>query len=357
MNEPFDLPDEICEIIFNQLLPRDLLNCTLVSSVWKNYIVSFTKCWEKLILRIDQNLEFEEVTESGRRFTSLSFEKLQHEKMINGLRNFHETVKKIEIRDSSLAAKESVEKFCFKNLEELTLSNVSGRILYPFMDFQENLKVLNLHQLRGGIESLVNFTKLNRNLKELNLYLNDSSNMFHQDVSNIFQVSLESLTIRYRSNYEIDDRTLTNVEKFLKSQGNSLKTIGLINAVSFSSVYRIWNSMKAAEKLYFFNADHNFDTNNLILEDNFRLKSLEIHVLGPFELNISELQPLLRTAKNLKSLGVWKLNKELVEFAAENLPKLENIRCATMSNDCERFYDQLKTKGRVNATIKIHQYL
>lgn len=360
MNEhlPFNLPDELCEIIFNQLLPCDLLSCLVVNLCWHHYILE-SKCCDKLVLRIGEALILDDVLTSERRFTSLSFDKLQHEKIINFLDTFHSTVRKIVIKDCSLAAKDDVVKFSFESLEELTLSNVSGRILFPFMNFHENLKVLNLHQLRGGIESLINFMRLNKNLKELNLYLNESSNIFHHDISNIFRFNLESLTISFRSNYELDDRTVANAERFLKSQGNTLKTIGLINAVSFSSIYHVWNFMKAAEKFYFFSVDPfaNLDENIPILEVSERLKALEIHILGPLNLKISELKPMLKATKNLKSLGVWKLNKDTVEYAAENLSQLKNIFCATSSDDCKSFYEQLKTKNGINSAIKIHQYL
>lgn len=354
---PLCLPNEICEIIFNYLSSGDLLNLLLVSSRLKSFILD-GKCADKLVLKINEDAKLEDVIKSKRRTTNIVVEKLQHEKMIKIFKKFHKTVKKVEIKDCSLAAKEEIEKFSFKSLQELTLSNVSGRILYPMMKLQRRLTVLNIWNLRGGIETLINFGKIQENLKELNLYLNESSNIFYQDVSNILQFNLEVITISFKSNFILDDRTLFNVENFLKSQGKTLKTIALINATNLSSIYRVWNYLEKVEKLYFFSADFvEEDSSNIELKVSERLKTLEIHVLGPVELKVAEIQPLLRATKNLKSLGVWNLNSKLIEYSALHLPKLESIKCATMNSDCKSFYDQLKTKNKVNAAIEIHQYL
>ena len=354
---PLCLPNEICEIIFNYLSPEELLNLLLVNSHFKSFILE-GKCADKLVLKINENAKLEDVIKSKRRITNIVVEKLQHENMIRIFKKFHKTVKKVEIKDCSLAAKEEIEKFSFELLRELTLSNISGRILYPMMKLQKKLAVLNIWNLRGGIETLINFGKIQENLKELNLYLNPSSNIFYQDISNILQFNLESITISFRSNFILDDCTLLNVENFLKSQGKTLKTIALINATNITSIFRVWNSLDKVEKLYFFSADFvQQDSSNFNLKVNERLKTFDVHVLGPVELKIVEIQPLLKATKNLESLGVWNLNHKIIEYSALHLPKLKSIKCATMNNDCKSFYDQLKTKKKVNAAIEIHQYL
>jgi hypothetical protein len=361
---PLCLPHEICEIIFSYLEISDLKNCCLVD---KNFLefLSSSKCVNKFVLKIDQDVNLKDVLKSKRRFTNLTVEKLQHEKLIKIFRKFH-AVKRLELKDSSIAAKKGMKKFDFFYLEELTLSNISGRILFPLMKFHERLKILNVLNLRGGIETLIRFAQINENLKELNLYLNESSNIFYQDVSKVFKFGLEAITIHFKSNYENLDQTICNIETFLKSQGKSLRIITLMN-VNLSTVYDIWNDLKIVEKFYFFSSDFvNVNLGGVNLEAKETLKSFEIHQLGPVELTIDEIKPLLLSAKNLKSLGVWNLNEEILKTAAENLIKLEKIFCATSTsenqhdkalNHINRFYQQLKTKSGVNSTIEIHQYL
>jgi hypothetical protein len=354
---PLCLPREICELIFDFLSPCDLLRASRVDRKFLNFIEN-TKAIDKLILKIDENVSIEEVMKSRRKFTNLILEKLQHEKIIRIFRKFNETVKKLELKDDQIAAKKGIKKFLFKSLEELTLSNISGRILFPLMKFQQKLKVLNLWHLRGGIETALNFARINGNLKELNLYLNESSNFFHQDVSKFFRFNLQTVTISFKSNFELDDRTIGNIENFLKSQGESLQTVTLINACDLSPIYKIWNSLVVVEKLCFFSADFfNLGPVEFELDDKTRLKSLEVHVLGPVELKLYELQPLLTASSNLKSLGIWNLNEDFLQLAAENLAKLSRISCATMTSNCQRFYDQLKTKSGINTAIELHQYL
>lgn len=355
---PFNLPPELCELILKELTGRDLLNSILVSSVWKDFILQ-SNCFEKVVLRIDQSSELESVLQSKRKYQNLRLLKIDHEKFFNCLSTLGSSAKKIAIIGCCAV---EAEQFYSSKLQELTLSNVPAQVLKSIAFFHENLKVLNLHDLKlkpGEESTVINLMKLNRNLTELNLYLNDSCNIFHQDISNISSFNLAAVTISFKSNFDIDARTLTNIEKFLKSQGKSLKTIELINAASLSSIYRLWNFLSAVERLHFFSADPFFDLDSQRPEPglNARIKALEIHVLGPIQLNINDIKPLLIATKILKSFGVWNMSKELIEYSATNLMNLENLFCATIESDWERFYEQLKSKNGINKKMKLHQYL
>lgn len=356
---PFDLPLELCEFIFFHLTAEDLLKCTLVSSAWNDF-VGESKCLEKLVLTVDENTELESVMQSERSYRNLRLLQIENEKFINCLSTLAPLAKKIVIFGCCL--KEESEQFSFNLLQELTLSNVSSQVLSSLTNFHENLRVLNLHDLkmkRCEIGSAISLLTINENLSEINLYLNETCNIFEQDVSNIFRFNLVSITISFKSNFEIDVGTLANIEQFLISQGKTLKIIGLINAASLSSVYRAWNYLHNIERLNFFSADPFFDCESQRpdLETNGKLKSLEIHGLGPLQLDVIELQPLLKATQNLRSLGVWNLNKEVIEYSAMNLMNLEHLFCATMESDCESFYEQMKSKNGTNKKMKLHQYL
>ena len=356
---PFNLPLEICEHIFFYLSAKELITCTLVSVGWKEFIAE-SKCLEKLVLTINENTELESVMQTERCYRNLRLLQLDNEKLINSLSMLGPLAKKIVIFGCCI--KERSEQFNFNLLQELTLSNVTGHILSSLTNFHENLKILNLHDLKMKhyeMENVISLLRINENLNEINFYLNETFNIFQQDISSIFRFNLVSITISFKSNFEIDFRTLTNIEQFLVSQGKTLKIISLINAASLSSVYRIWNFLHNVERLNFFSADPFFDceSNRPELEINGKLKSFEIHGLGPLPLDVNDLQPLLKATKNLKSLGVWNLNKEVIEYSAMNLLNLEHLFCATMDNECEIFYEQLKSKNGTNKKIKLHQYL
>lgn len=353
---PFRLPWEICELIFANFSFSDLIQLQFVSTVWHDFIV-FSNYFDKAALRIDHNTCVEDVLGSGRRFKSLRLVKVNNDEFLKSLRWLGSNATTIEI--SYCNAQESSERIKLRNLKELTLSNVSSNILHPLLNFHQNLRKLDLHNVKASGLEIVNLLELNENLRELNLYLDESSNIFQHDISSNCKFDLTSITISFKCSFEIDARTLTNVEKFLKRQGETLRTIDLINSSSLSLIHRVWNHMKAVERLHYFSGDPFLDIESerpqLALKP--RLKSLEVHILGPNQLALADLQPILEASKNLVALGAWNVCSELIEYAASHLTTLENISCATLDDDCESFYEQLKSKSGINKKIKIHQYL
>lgn len=359
---PFNLPFELCEIIFNQSLTiKDLLSCVLVSRDWESFIIK-SQCFDKVKIKIDQSVELRRVLESNRCFKQFNFVKTTDIKILDFLAVYN-CAKKVEIcgcypnEDTGC----TLSKHILPQLEELTLSNISDCIIQPFVTPEnKNLKVLDLHNLKlTNVSDLIKLLQLNVNLKDLNFYFNETCNLFDQELLDVFQFTLESLTISYKSSVEIDVNVMTNIERFLRSQGGTLRTITLINAASLSSVHRMWNCLKSVERFYFFSGDPFFERSvNPQLEVRETLKSMEIHVLGPTQLNITEdLLPLLKATKQLDSLGVWHLSKDLIKFCATNMTNLRNLSCATMESDSESFYTELKSKNEINKTIQLHQYL
>lgn len=360
---PFDLPCEICELIFCRLEAGDLLNCVLVSAQWNNFVVQ-SKAFENLWLRIDTSDNIDEILATNRIYRKLRLVKLKDDDLYKCFQQFGRTAKRIEVFDCFATGNQERNQIIFKNLNELTISNVADSLLQPLMNFNGNLKILNLHlvrRTRGEFVNLIRFLQLNANIFTLNLYLNESTNVFQNDISRNLNFNLTSLTINFQSNFVSDAKTLANVEKFLVCQGESLKTISLINAASLSSVHRVWNYLRGIESLNFFSADMDCGSDRHTyrpkLQRRDSLNSLEFHALGPTGLSLIDFQPLLEAVTSLKSLGIWKLDEELLEFAAMNLMQLENISCATMENNCESFYNRLKSKSGVNKKLKLHQYL
>lgn len=352
---PFGLPCEICELIFRLLEFKDLLNCLLVSVQWNKFIVQAN--FEKIWLRIDEKTEdVDEVLMTNRNFKNLRLVKLQDQAISKCFQRFRKTVKRMEVFDS--CATGSVDQVIFKDLREMTLSNVSESLLHPLVQFHERLKVLNMHRVQTRGRIVAELLQLNENLTELNCYLSESTNLFKNDMTRSLKFKLKSLTISYQSNFVIDAVVLENVEKFLMCQGKSLKTISLINAASLSSLHRVWNDLRGIESLNFFSVDQCifYESNWPALNAKESLESLELHVLGPIELRLSDVYSLLKAARNLKSLGVWKLTNELMQFAVTNL-NLKSISCATIETDCKSFYDSLKSKNGFNKELKLHQYL
>lgn len=364
MNLPFNLPFEVCEIILGYLNTTDLLNCCLVSKYFNEFIGHHMM--KNIQLIIYDNTDISEVIKSERIYKKIKITKLCNEDLINILKIFSSTVFDLEIHMCFLKTFDNVT-MSFPCLKELTLSRTSSNVILPFLQNTcSRLRIFNLYYHIGRHESIMKFLKLHNNLQEINFYLDHSCNIFSSDISAYSNFHLTSVFISYKSDFEIDAISLTNIENFLKSQGETLEIITLINSANFMLLHRIWNHLPLLKRLYMFAIDPFFDHEvfSLIpkLKINSLIEELELHALGPFPMELKDLLPFLTAACNIKSLAVWKLKTDLIEFAARNLLKLKTIACAVMESNCEEFYNELKSKnctGRttVNDKLHLHQYL
>lgn len=355
---PFGLPFELCEIIFLNLDAVDLLNCTLVNCNWKA-LIEGSKCFDKIAVKIDRHVNADEMTVSRRKFRVLRVDQVNQTLLETCLETFGSSVKKIEISNCLIdgSRDNQMELPC---LAELTVSSVSSAILRSLMCFHKNLKIVNFLRVQTRGDEVQRFFEHNSNVTELNLYLDDSSNIFYEDISKSARFQLKSLTISYKSNFEIDANTLANVCAFLVSQGKTLRTIDLINAATLPMLHQAWNFLPVVERLHFFSADPFYEFfGRHGLKPKPSLMSLEFHVLGPINLEITDLRPILAATPNLSRLGVWYLTTEILDYTAFHLPKLQSLFCATMDRECDRHYDELKSasKSGVNENIRLHQYL
>lgn len=358
INRLFDLPFELCEIIFDYLQTRDILACCLVSKTWLNFFNN-SKCHRKILLTIDDSVKLIDLINCTRKFLRIKLNKLKNDRLLDVLSHFTACVEELEIENCEMDRKCN---FNFASLKCLSISSTPAELItnifkYPCL----NLKCLVLYRLYGPTVKIVsNFLKTNKSLEEINFYLDEKNNIFNRDISNEMTFKLKSLFISYKSDYDLQTKTLTNIEKFLKSQGDTLETISLINSANLILLFRTWNDLKALNRLYFFSSDPLLDYGTLNvteLNKNSKITELELHALGPFSLKLTHLIPFLNAAVNLKSLGVWNLKEELIDHVARNFDNLRFISCASMDTDCLTFYNDLKSKIGINDKIQIHQYL
>lgn len=359
INRPFDLPFELCEIIFEYLQTRDYLACSLVSKTWLNFFNN-SFCHRKILLTIDETVQLVDLLNCTRKFVRIKLNNLKNERMIDILSHFASCVEELEIENCEM------DKECnlmFASLKCLSISSTPVELIHKmFKNPCINLKCLVLYRLYGPTVKVVsNFLKINDSLEEINLYLDEKNNIFNRDISNETTFKLKSLFISYKSDYDLQTKTLTNIEKFLKSQGDTLETISLINSANLRLLFRTWNDLKAANRIYFFSSDSVLDYGSTLnvteLNKNSKITEFELHALGPFSLNLKHIIPFLNAAVNLKSLGVWCLQKDVVEYVARNFDNLRFISCASMDSDCLTFYNDLKSKIGINDKIQINQYL
>jgi F-box-like len=348
------LPVEICEIIFSYLRVRDLLSCALVSKDWLNFVGSIDN---RILLKIDGSIELDDLFCSKRTFRRFKISKIADDKIVKILKFYSNDIRQLEIEDSH--ASEVDDPVIFPNMRELTVTNCNSNLIKIFLSSHAKLKILNLFEIYGNCENLIEFLKLNGNITEINFYLNEACNIFDIDLSTLPNLRLSSVFISYKSSHEMAQCTLENIEKFLCAQGDHLEVISLINSASLTLLYKIWNSLKVVKRFYFFSSDPFFDypSNLTKLTAIESLIELELHSLGPLQLTLSDVSPFLEATRNLKSFGIWQLRKNIIEFIATNLQKVKHIGCAVMETDCQTFYDQLRSKNGINDKLHIHQYL
>lgn len=357
MCSPLSLPVELCEIIFNHLSARELLTCSLVSSTW-NEFVARTKSFDKIALRISEG--FSDEVEITRSYKYVRLVHADCDNFVDNLRDFCSTARRVDIINCRCMGRSA--PVTLELLEELTLSRVPRSILLALMSFHERLRVLNVHHLslKHDTQPMSDFLAMNENLKEINFYLNESCNIFARELDGL-SFNLTSVSISFQSHFPADSKTLTNIENLLIDQGKTLKFVSLINAASVASIYRTWNFLPRLQRLHFFTSDRFMDhePSHYSLGQKESLKSLEFHALGPFDLNFSQdLKPILSAARNLQFLGVWRLEKDLLEHVALNLMQIRRISCATMEENCEDLYEQLKAKKVLtNKNFTVHRYL
>ncbi|KAG5684773.1 hypothetical protein PVAND_013986 [Polypedilum vanderplanki] len=361
MAKPFNLPSELCEIIFKYINSCDLLNCCLVSRSWKMFIESTFSKQLLLTIRGDK-IDLNDVFNSERHYQRFKLCQLSENRLLEILKFFSTSIMELEIEDCRIDRECDMNFDC---LRELTLTDCSTTVIRLFTKANTcvNLKTLNIFQPHGRCpfrNDILTFFKSNRSLEEINLNLNESCNIFSKDISKDLKMNLKSVFLSFKSDCELQTTTLVNIENFFRSQGETIQTISLINSANLPLLHRIWNSLKVVKRLYFFSSDpfFDYDTSTLeLLENNSNLLELELHALGPFTLELKDLTPFILSSNNLKALGVWTLRKDLIEFVAYNHSKLKFISCATMERDCENYYNDLKSKFGINDKLHLHQYL
>lgn len=345
---PFNLPVELCEIIFKYLSTNDLIQLSLVSKTFANFIGN--NCMRNILLTIKSDDVIKYILRSKRSYKRIKLKKLK---------NVHEVINFLSASLIELEVEECEGGDCkiinLNNLKELSLSCCETTIFNCFKDKIPNLKIINLYQLHGNEARVISeFLTKNSSIEELNFYLDDSSlDVFHDDsssLSRVLNLSLKSIFISNKSNNELQASTLLNIEKFLIAQGHHLQIMSLINSANLVLLLRIWNDLKALKQLYFFTSDpffdYSMDTVSLQLTVNPHLKEFELHSLTPFPLQLTDIKIFLEAAPNLELLSLWHLRRDIVEFAEVFLKKLKLVTYVTIDDDC-RIY--LKSKNGINA--------
>lgn len=130
----------------------------------------------------------------------------------------------------------------------------------------------------------------------------------------------------------------------------------IIYCKDLKTVFEAWSQLSAAVQkvtINVFTDDPTFTVNPYFLNLPINTNIKEI-VFNCYTHDFW-LKFILDTCPNLESLFFYKLTKEKVKYAAENLEHLSHLTCDYIEEDTEEFYKQLKIMEKdVNTQIKIN---
>ena len=130
----------------------------------------------------------------------------------------------------------------------------------------------------------------------------------------------------------------------------------IIYCKDLKTVFEAWSQLTPAVTkvtINVFTEDPKFTINpfflNLPVNTNIREISFNCYTHDYW------LRYILDTCPNLETLYFYKLTKDKVKYAAENLENLTNIYCEYIEPDATEFYKHMKaTEKDINTKIKIH---
>lgn len=130
----------------------------------------------------------------------------------------------------------------------------------------------------------------------------------------------------------------------------------IIYCKDLKTIFEAWSRLGAAVKkvtINVFTEDPTFTINPyfLNLAINTSIKEIEFNCYT----HDFWLKFILDTCPNLESLYFYKLTKDKVKYAAENLEHLKHLYCDYIEEDTVDFYKHLKTTDKdLNGGIKIN---
>lgn len=358
---------DVADLIFQHLNAKDVMNCSLVSKSWYEIIGSSSCCMRQIWIRIDRpSDQVELLGRSARKYENLRIQPGLRGELSKVLKYFRpksveivdEHNENLEFRDyfsfmSSMAG--TVEELhpgegvvinarnhkpiSFKRLRELQYTVTNRAAFSIFCGSNPKLvKVL----LSFSNEILSEFlmpdnivhTFLQSNPQIKNLWICEISCAFQSDLTEGVHLDLETFAFA-KTTTKGSEKIGCNLIKFIKAQRNLewLKILGLNDRKTFSS---IWSEGKF-KKLFIMDCSlknslngHELATNVSVVEINFYLNPA-CHILK-----------FLRATPNLAAFKVRQLSKQILEFCARNLPKLEKIQFQSVESGVTKFYEDLK---------------
>lgn len=363
--DPLQLPFELHDLIFHHLNASELINASIVSKQWFNFIGESKYFQNRVAIRFDEfsyghkrRLENINVIKlSNRNYKMLHIKNYTAgaEKMLflwiewkmitveihkfssmtqyfEYLTQFVDTVKELEIvKVWIISENDCSDKLEFPQLEKLSFKNVSVLAIEPFIKHQKKLKSLNLYLIKKSSKPreqiIIDLLIANKDIEQLSIGFN--FHLFNEDISHKINLNLKTIILENCLEMEMSSNVLNNLQTFLNAQGMSINFIKLINFNDVGIIFQIWNNMTVLNEItikYFsLNKKANFNSNqDLVIKPNNLIKKLNIEM---WSVPLKWLKKLLDASPNLEELSISRMSTELLEYVKENSRNLRKINC------------------------------
>ncbi|CAO1407141.1 unnamed protein product [Diamesa hyperborea] len=417
ISDPMKLHCDVLENILDYLNVNDLLEASIVCKNWYDIIGASDTFKRKACVAIhrwNRSKNVNLLTDSTRDYQkySVSDQEIGFEMLFLGTKNwkkvvinltfswlsyfyrylayFTPTVRELKLINSIIVTDDCDDKIVLKLpcLEELFLIDVSVLVLNSFMGTHEKLKSLHLQNIRNHKEvaaegdAIRSFLELNNSLKDLVMHADVTNNLFYDDIAHSFNFELKNLTLCLDEDKAPVDGQL-HITKFLQSQGSSLETLKLVfnqrtvrqnhqmfwgrqqNRITevlewkdFSIISLAWNQLTALKKLALRFTKNCKDKEEVgtekIMTPNLSINEIVIHSAGCRNVPWRLLKYVLQACPNVEKVFISHLTKDVLQFIAVKLLKLQTLDCELMENGTGVFFDELKVlQTGVNTTMVI----
>lgn len=368
--DPIEIfPAEIVENIFHHLQWNEVIESTLVSSSWNDFVGGSLRCMDKFGLRLDNRKSSDISSEIGfligkRKYRNARIDygwfKDSEDKIYDLMKSnrFWRSVNMFRLTFSSASSfnnfietledsveeiglqfveichhDEPVKTFSFKKLKALSLSNCDENICEKLFTNCSSLHKLLLYANDDSVTKVdlnlniskhyFDILKRQKNIKILKFCINKVRD--EDTPENLaFPFELEDLNITFPTH---SSRQRAFATGFLRQQ-TKMTQLHLSNYYFDLSLLPAAIEIKSLKSLKVTDFSRNI-TNFSSLPSN---NSIEILIIPCIEFNVERF---IKIAPKVKKIFLYKCGKRLAEFIAENLKFLEELGAV-------RFYDEVQ---------------
>lgn len=361
MDVTTNFPEEVIEMIFNQIKAKDLKKAMLVSPAWNEHIGNSARCMKKLNLVMTGDSttfkdDAKQLLESQRKYPNISIN--DGDKHVNVIydiiqqKHDFSQLKSVEIYNTKFATtlefvelvkvfESSVEKlmlqgvsvektiktplnFQFSKLKNLTIMYCEETVFIDMFLPCANLESLTLGNSKvkptDSAEIIETFRRNNK-LKQLNLNAEIFSIIFSTDASEMSFNLVDFSITNFGININIE-KTGENFKNFLQAQSRTIKKLHLGDFFGFE-ILKFAYQMKALKELKMFH----LPVTSWEVIDLHSSATIEILDIITTDIrNKERIKCLLKSVPNVKRLRLRSIDIEMAMFIKKNLKKLQRIQ-------------------------------